>query len=311
MTSRHPDLDDLELLLQVAKSGSIGRAAAERGLSQPTVSRRMSSLEGSLRVPLLARSRTGSTLTPTGRLIVDWASRLLAYSDDFTRSVGTLRDVRAATVRAAVSMTIAEHYAPIWLARLHARAPELDVALIVRNSAEVADCVESGQADVGFIESPTVRRTVRRQRFGWDSLAIAVAPEHPWADGPRTVSAQVLAAAKPLVREPGSGTRVTLEGALQRKGLALVPRIEMASNTALKAAAVAGMGAVVLSDVALAQEFSDGRLVQIEVPDLPLRRPLSVIWRHGEELSAGAVTLLQVAAEPLAPQTRATQTRTT
>jgi DNA-binding transcriptional LysR family regulator len=301
MTVRHPDLADLELLLDVARSGSIGRAAAEHRLSQPTVSRRMVALERALRVPLLSRSRRGSVLTPAGRVVVDWASALLQAAEDFTTSVAALRDTRATTVRAAVSMTIAEHHAPRWLARLRQGGPglpglpELSVSLEVHNSTDVADLVESGEVDIGFVESPSVRRTVRRRRVGWDRLVVAVPPEHPWAGRRREVSAEELAAARVLVREPGSGTRETLENALRAAGTELVAGAVLGSNAALKSAAVAGIGPVVLSHRALAGELAAGSLREVPVGGLSLRRPLWAIWRRDESLSDGASALLRVA----------------
>lgn len=146
---------DLRVLVLVAQTGSIGQAALELGLSQPSVSRRMAGLERALRVPLLTRSPRGTTLTPAGRVVVDWASTLLSAAEQFTRSVTTLHDQQAVTVRAAVSMTIAEHHAPGWVARVGQHAPDAVVSLMVHNSREVAELVESGDADIGFVESPT------------------------------------------------------------------------------------------------------------------------------------------------------------
>lgn len=294
--TRLPDLEDLAVLVLVANTGSIGQAAAALGISQPSVSRRMTNLERRLRVPpLLHRSRRGTSLTPTGRVVVDWASTLLAAADNFTRSVETLRNQRTASVRAGVSMTIGEHHAPGWVAALHHRAPELVVSLIVNNSTQVAELVESGGADIGFVESPTVRRTLHRRRLGWDQLAVAVPPDHIWARRQRPISVEDLAATPLLVREPGSGTRETVQTALQEAGLELSAGLVMASNTALKSAALAGMGPVVLSDLALAGELASGQLVQVPVAELPLRRPLSAVWRRGEQLPPGVTTLLKVA----------------
>lgn len=295
MTARHPDLEDLAVLVLVAKSGSIGQAAAELGLSQPTVSRRMAALERSLRVPLLQRSRRGSTLTPEGRVVVDWASTLLDAADVFTRSVRTLREETAVTVRVGVSMTIAEHHAPGWIARLHARSPESVVSLVVTNSKEVADLVESARVDIGFLESPTVRANLHRRRVGWDRLVVAVPPGHPWATRRRPVLANDLAETELLMREAGSGTRETLEYALGRHGLKPSPGFVMASNTALKSAAVAGMGPIVLSERALAGEIASGQLLQVRVAELELSRPLTAVWRRNEPLPAAATGLIQVA----------------
>ncbi|HET7355769.1 MAG TPA: LysR family transcriptional regulator [Nocardioidaceae bacterium] len=285
-----PDLEDLAVLALVARTGSIGRAAEQLQLSQPSVSRRMGNLEKRLRVRLLRRSPRGTTLTPAGQLVVDWAAGLLDAADEFTRSVEALRQRGSRAVRAAVSMTIAEHHAPGWVARLH---PDTSVSLLVRNSTEVADLVEAGTAEVGFVESPTVRRRLTRRRVGWDELAIAVHPSHPWASGVSLAPADV-AGTPLLVREEGSGTRGTLERALRRHGLALTVAMAMASNTALKSAALAGMGPVVLSELAVSGELAAGALVRVQVRDLPLRRPLTAVWRRDEPLSEGAAALVAV-----------------
>lgn len=298
--TRLPDLDDLALLVLVAETGSIGRAAVRLGLTQPSVSRRMSALERSLGVGLLSRSRRGTTLTPAGRVVVDWAASLLTSAEQFGRSVAALREQRSVTVRAAVSMTIAEHHAPGWVAGLDRQAPDVVVSLDVHNSTEVAELVESGAADVGFLESPTIRASLQSKRIGWDRIAVAVAPGHPWARRRTPVSADDLAESRLLVREEGSGTRETLEYALAAAGRELTGGVVMGSNSALTSAALAGLGPVVLSELALAAELGSGRLVEVPVEDdVSLRRPLSVVWRRDEALTEGSTALLQVAAASL------------
>lgn len=294
MTDRLPPLEDLRLLLEVARSGSIGAAAQQHGLSQPSVSRRMTQLERRLGVPLLSRTRRGTTLTANGRVVVDWAEALLEAAADFTRSVGTLKRSRAVEIRVAVSMTIAEHRAPQWLTALHARHPELQVAMVVQNSADVADLVAGGTADIGFIETPRPPQGMRRRRIGTDRLVVAVAPGHPWARRRTPVSAAELAGGYLLVREPGSGTRETLEDALRGSGLSLVDGMVMSSNSALRSAALSGLGPVVLSEMALEPDLTSGRLVEVPVAGLALQRPLTAIWRREEPLGESAAALLAV-----------------
>lgn len=297
MTSNRPDLDDLALLVLVAETGSIGRAAARRGAAQPSVSRRMAALERSLGVHVLQRTPRGSSLTPAGRALVDWAIVLLSAAEDFSRSVSTLRAGAggvggAGSVLAGVSMTLAEHRAPAWIAQLRrtSGAPVPTVSFTVANSTEVSASVENGDLEIGFMESPTVRVALRTSTFGVDRLTVAVAPEHPWAR--RAPDLDEFATTPLLVREVGSGTRETLEQALHECGLHLRPTLEMASNTALRAAAVAGLGPVVLSELAVTAEVSEGRLVPVAIPGLDLGRPFTAAWRRRGGLSPGARALL-------------------
>jgi DNA-binding transcriptional LysR family regulator len=295
MTDTWPDLDDLALLVLVGETGSFGRAAAATGQSQPSVSRRIAALERSLKVPLLHRRPTGSTLTPAGRVVLDWAASLLEAAQDFNRSVEVLRSRRRVAVRAAVSMTIAEYLAPRWLQEMRKRRPDTTVALQVANSTEVGGLVEAGRVDIGFVESPTVERRLRTRRVGYDSLTVVVAPEHGWAAQRDPVAAEQLATTPLLVREPGSGTRETIDHALGRAGLEYVPAMELASNTALKTAAVTGMGPAVISGLAVGHELASGALVEVRVQGVDLRRPLTAVWRRDQDLSPEAVELYGVA----------------
>jgi DNA-binding transcriptional LysR family regulator len=289
-----PDLDDLALLVLVDELGSIGQAAQRLGVSQPGLSRRLNRLERRLGLHLLHRNTTGTSLTESGRLVADWALELLAASDRFVSSVEALEREGTASVSVAVSMTIAEHYAPAWLADVHRRFPKLAISLIIRNSRDVARLVEEGTADIGFVESLTVPESLRRRRIGWDRLAVAVHPGHPWAITGEVTAAEV-AAARPLVREVGSGTRETIEEALNAKGFRLDPEMVLPSNTALKSAGLAGIAPVIISAVPLTDEIAAGRLIRVRPVDFDLRRPLTAVWRRDQPLSGRARLIVEAA----------------
>jgi DNA-binding transcriptional LysR family regulator len=294
MTAHLPELDDLLLLVRVARTSSIGAAALEHGLSQPSASRRLTTLERRLGFTLLARSRRGTALTARGRVVVDWAETLLAAAADFGRSVETLRRARSASIRVAVSMTIAEHLAPHWLTSLHDLHPDLQVALMVHNSSEAADLVKAGKADIGFIETPRLPRDLRRRLIGRDRLVVAVAPGHGWARRRTPLTPEELARSFLLVREPGSGTRETLDHALAEHRLSLGDEMVMGSNSALRSAAVSGLGPVVLSELALDPDIRAGRLLEVATTGLTLRRPLTAVWARDEPPPEQVITLLKV-----------------
>src|SRR5271165_6155111 len=73
LPSRVSDLTGFDLLLSVTRTGSIGRAAAEHGISQPAASARMRLLEAQLGLALIERSPRGSRLTSAGALVAGWA----------------------------------------------------------------------------------------------------------------------------------------------------------------------------------------------------------------------------------------------
>ncbi|AHI00797.1 LysR family transcriptional regulator [Kutzneria viridogrisea] len=293
-----PDLDSLRLLVLVAELGSLGRAAEELGIAQPSASKRLATLERRLGLALVDRTRRGSTLTEPGQVVTDWARRVLHEVDGLLTGAQALRERQDAQLRVAASLTVAEHLAPGWLGELRRSRPELHVGLRVANSDAVLDLLRRGEVDLGFVESPTVPRELASRVVAVDRLVVVVLPEHPWARRRRPVDAGELAATPLVVREPGSGTRETLDRALRRVTARAEPLLELGSTTAVRGAVIAGAGPAVLSELAVATDLAEGRLVPVEVPGIDLRRRLRAAWPGGRRLVGPAAELLAVATRP-------------
>ncbi|MEU3525011.1 LysR family transcriptional regulator [Streptomyces sp. NPDC038707] len=291
LAHRVPDLAALELLLAVARLGSLGAAAREVGITQPAASSRLRSMERQLGVALVDRSPRGSRLTDAGALVTDWARRVVEAAAAFDAGARALRDRRDSRLRVAASMTIAEYLLPGWLLALHAERPDTAVSLLAGNSAKVAELLLAGEADLGFVEGLTVPTGLDSTVIAHDRLIVVTAPGHPWARRRRPVTAAELAATPLILRERGSGTRQVLDAALG--GLAR-PLIELSSTTAVKASAVSGAGPSVLSELAVGEELSLRRLVSIPVEGLPLRRALRAVWPTGHRPTGPARELLSL-----------------
>ncbi|MEU3980012.1 LysR family transcriptional regulator [Streptomyces sp. NPDC026672] len=288
---RVPDLGALELLLAVARLGSLGAAARELGITQPAASSRIRSMERQLGLALVDRSPRGSRLTDTGALVTDWARRVVEAAESFDAGTQALRHRRDSRLRVAASMTIAEYLLPGWLIALRAERPDTAVSLHAGNSATVAERLLADEADLGFVEGLTVPAGLDATTVAHDHLIVVTAPTHPWARRRRPLAAGELAATPLILRERGSGTRQVLDAALG--GLAR-PLIELSSTTAVKASAISGAGPAVLSELAVGEELTMRRLVQIPLADIPLHRALRAVWPTGHPPTGPARELLSL-----------------
>src|SRR5262249_42661542 len=115
LSTHLPDLSALEIFLAIARTGSLGAAGREFGLTQQAVSARLASIEAQTRVPLVIRSPRGSQLTPAGRVVAQWADRLLDAAREVDTGLASLRSGRRKRVKVAAGQTIAEHLMPRWL----------------------------------------------------------------------------------------------------------------------------------------------------------------------------------------------------
>ncbi|MDH6135549.1 DNA-binding transcriptional LysR family regulator [Kitasatospora sp. MAA4] len=292
---RLPDLNALELLVTVAETGSLGRAAARLGISQPAASERMNLLERRLGLQLVHRSTTGSRLTDTGVVVNDWARQVLEAAQALAEGVDALVSRQDGRLQIAASLTLAEHLLPGWLVTLRTLSPGVHVGLQVANSQQVIEAVRRQDADLGFIESPATPRDLRTAVVAHDRLVVVTAPGHPWTRRKQPLTGAELASTPLVLREAGSGTRDTLQRALRAWNGPCEPVLELGSTTPLRAAAAGGAAPAVLSQLAVADDLAARRLVEIPTTDdLALQRTLRAVWRKDTELTDPAQHLLRI-----------------
>ncbi|MFN3004617.1 LysR family transcriptional regulator [Mycolicibacterium wolinskyi] len=297
LSARMPELAAFEVLLAIARTGSLGAAGRELGLTQQAVSSRLASIEAQTGVQLVRRSTRGSQLTPAGVVVAEWADQLLDVAQRVDAGLAAMRTESHNRLTVAASLTIAEQLMPRWLVSLQAdaqrrgvRAPE--VILTAANSDQVIAAVRDGSAELGFIESPGTPKGLHSRVVARDELVVVVPPNHKWTRR-SAVGAEEINGTPLVSREVGSGTRDALSTAL-RAALGddvqqADPAIELSSAAAMRAAVLAGAGPAVMSRLAVEDDLTLGRLRAVPVAELDLRRELRAIWLGGRTPPAGAV----------------------
>ena len=181
----------------------------------------------------------------------------------------------------------------------------------------MASLVSQGQVSLGFIEGPDVPAGLNARDVGSDTLMLVCAPGAPQARQQsgrpaRPVTAAELAGLALVEREAGSGTRAALNAALHAAlqpalvatGQALparpTPLLEVSSTTAVRAAVAAGVGPAVVSSLAVGDDLAAGRIVDVPVEGVDLRRTLRAVWGAGP-LLGGARELLAIATRASRP----------
>lgn len=300
MLSPHvPDLSVLQLLLAVANSGSINGAANEVGITQQAASQRLRTLETRVGFLVLSRGSHGSRLTESGILLAQWASKVVEAAEQLDVAIASLRTDRQVEVHIAASLTLAEHLVPRWLVAFSARQQRSGqvatrVRLTAENSTSVCRRVLAGEADIGFVEGPSLPTGLRSKVVATDHLVLVTRPDHPWARARKPVTVRQVAATPLVSRERGSGTRgaflAALEGWICAAGGGMdiaAPAVELSSSAAVRAAVIAGAGAAVLSELAVADDLAAGKLIKVPLPELNLARSLRAVWVGGTTPAAG------------------------
>jgi len=136
------DWNDLKFFLEVARGGSLTRAADVLRVSQSTVSRRIAELEARLSTRLFARHQTGYHLTDEGRELLGRAEAVEDNMLAFERGASGLSPGVSGLVRLATSDNLASDLVIPALPRFVARHPQLRLEIVTTTAA-----VELGRRD--------------------------------------------------------------------------------------------------------------------------------------------------------------------
>lgn len=274
----------LRALTEIGRTGKIVRAAKELGLTPPAITLQLKLLEEKIGLALFDRTAEGMRPTAAGLAAIEAAQaideRLRVLADE----IDAIKGIRRGSLRLGVVST-AKYFAPRIMAAFTKEFPGVEMTLTVGNRAEIIQVLSDHSIDIALMGRPPKDFPVRAAVFGDHPLIIIAPPEHHLA-GIRNISKERIALEKFLVREPGSGTRISLE-----IFFAQIPSkldnigSEMGSNETIKQAVMAGLGIAFISAHTVAAEVESGRLVILDVEGLPIRRQWFAVSRAERSLS--------------------------
>jgi DNA-binding transcriptional LysR family regulator len=284
-------LRQLEVFCAICRSGGVGSAALAVAMSQSAASQALMELESALDGPLFDRIGRRLQRNARGDALYPRAVELLERAQDVESALRHDSIADAAPLRLCASLTIGSYLLPGLLAPQAQADPGSRITLDARNTAGVIEEVASLRADAGFIEGSCRHPDLRVHRWRDDRLCVVCAPAHALAHKRRLLPAD-LAAARWVLREPGSGTREIFERAAAAAGIAVIPALQFAQTEAVKRAVRGSAGLGCLSELAVADEIARGDLHRLPTPFLQLDRPLFVITHRRKYLSPALKAVL-------------------
>ncbi|TDX33209.1 LysR family transcriptional regulator [Rhodovulum visakhapatnamense] len=283
-------LRQLSVFLSVARHQSYTRAAEELNLTQPAVFTQVKQLEDSLGVPLL--DRIGKRMQPTdaGRVVVEGARETLDAVGRMEMRLADMRGLREGRLTLAIVST-AQYFLPRLLGQFCDANPGIEVALTVTNRQAVLARLAASEDDLCILGTPPEGLDVVARAIADNPLVLIARPDHPLA-AEVNIPPERVAREPFLLRERGSGTRLTVERFFRARGLTLPMRMELGSNEAIKQAVIGGLGLGALSRDTLALEGATGALKVLDVAGFPLLRQWQVAYPRGKHLSVVAEAFL-------------------
>jgi len=124
---RNISLQQLEALVLLAQEGNFSRAAQRMNLSQPSLTKHIQNMEDALDTPVAVREKSGVTLTPEGRIVYDYARKVLKLRDETREKMDRAREREGGDVLLAASTIPATYILPAVLSRFRSKSPQIRV----------------------------------------------------------------------------------------------------------------------------------------------------------------------------------------
>ncbi len=280
-----PSLHQLRTFVEVVKCGSVRAAADRLVVSQPAVSAALGALQREVGAPLFQRDGRGLRLTESGKTMEQYSRRILALLDEGIEHARAAAKAGAGYVRLAAVTTAAEQLLPHLIQALREDQGALDVELEVANRAQVWELLAHWEVELVLAGRPPRGQAFRTLATRPNELVVVAQP------GTGLKDADALSRATWLLREPGSGTRVTTEEFFSELGIA-PPRLTIGSNGAIREGVRCGLGISLLARDAVARELADGFLEVVPTPATPLVRPWHLVAHAERELSPAAARVV-------------------
>jgi DNA-binding transcriptional LysR family regulator len=287
------EISQLEVFLAVAREGGFSRAAEKLYRTQSAVSQAIRKLEVEIGEPLFDRSTRDGLMTDAGRVLQEYAERLLNLRENAREALAELRELQKGKL-----VVGANEFTALYLLRVLAEFRRLHPAIriVVQRSlgSQIPDDVRRHNCEFGVLtydpQDPELASVVVYS----DELIFVVPPQHPLARESK-VSIRQLGAESFVAHIVSSPYREKVIQAFEKHKTPLHMGVELPTLQAIKRFVALGNGVAFLPEISVEDEIARGELVRIPVQELRVHRKLRLIYRKSAALSHAGRAFLKIA----------------
>jgi DNA-binding transcriptional LysR family regulator len=287
------DLLQLEHFVAVAEEHTFTRGAERVCRTQSAVSQSIKKLEDEIGAPLFARDLHDVSLTEAGKVLVEYARRMLRERDAAVREVGALKNLETGTLTIAAHETAAVYLLPAALHAYLSRFPEIKVGIYRSRLTDIPRQVMDREVHVGFVKDEPGFHELKCVEVHADETILVAAPRHPLA-ARATVRITELGEEQFVVHHLCNTTEQKILRLFEQHNTRCRIVAELWSFENIKGFVQAEVGMAIVPRITVAQELQTGVLVRIHVPELNMPRRTLMIYREQGYLSDSARELIKI-----------------
>jgi DNA-binding transcriptional LysR family regulator len=287
------NLAELHVFVTVAAERSFSRAAVRLHRTQPAVSQAVRRLEDELGEPLFDRSSKDGRLTEAGRVLLDYAQRLMRLAEEAEGAVRELRDLQRGRVLIGANEAAVHVLLPL-LGRFREAHPAIQVDVRRVPSRQIGVEVLQRSLDFGVLSFAPSIAGLHALSIGQDELVMLVHPSHPLASR-RQVTMAEFARENVIAHNEASPARERVLRVFEQRHEPINIQVALPSLDAIKRAVEMNLGVALLPRRCAVAEISRGQLAAVRVAQVRLPRHLRLVYSGSAPLSHAATAFLEVA----------------
>ena len=290
------DAGDLRVFETVARLGGMNRAATELHTVQSNVTARIRLLEDELGTTLFQRNSRGVILTPSGRRLLPYATRIASLLAEARRAVADDGDPKGPLAIGSLETTAGLRL-PAILAEYAERYPEVDLELTTGTTCELVEAVLGHRLEGAFVCGPVHHPEIDEQKVFREELVIVTARSVRRLDdilGRREL--------KIVIFRTGCSYRQRLESMLATRGVVGIRCLQFATLDGILGCVGADVGLTLLPKGIVAAAKDQGRIAVHEIASADAWVDTVFIRRHDAYASSALVAFLDLARDRLPVQ---------
>lgn len=277
------NIDLLRTFITVTKLQNVTRVAEEIHLTQPAVSKQIKILEENYDVKLFERINKKLILTEDGKLLLDYAQRIISLYNESLESLNEKDRQLKGTLKIVANLTLGVYILPKLIKPFCNIYPDLKIEMYLDNSEHITNAVKHGNANFGFIGRKPKDPLIVIHPFYQDKLKVIMGPAFEISK--KVMSWKELESLPFLQREEGSDIRATYEQWLTERGVKLKPKMELNNTETIKSLVHLGMGFSILPWCTIEHEVRTGLLRLVSVPHFDFVQDYHICHLKGKMFS--------------------------
>ena len=293
------DFDQLNTFLEISRLGTFSRAADKVFRSQSAVSAQIRQLEQDYGAKLLDRSGKKVQLTPAGRVLSEYATRLLALRGESMRAVADGDAIPRGVLAIGANEATCLYVLPKTFTEYLRLYPGVQISIYRNFSNKIVEKLENGDIDVGVVTLPVKSSTLVVRQIFHDRLVLMTSVGHPLTQHETVSIEQVVE--YPVILPKSGSTRRTMDKLLRPYQSRVRVVMELPSVAMIKAFVSSGMGVSLISESFASREQAAGELKLIALADAVLTRELGLVYQQERTLPRSAIAFIELAGRLLLP----------